>query len=315
MQWIAALALVLPLLAFSAPAEAQSSSAHRTVATTSWIEEWDPVSQRWVRVDEDYKPPTTLARKSSTARYALPFQEPVLAEAIAQYGPFLVVDATRVVMIGSTNTASPQHFDVMMRDFPNLRILEMVEAPGTTNDIANLALGRRIRAAGLATHVPQGGSVRSGAVEIFLAGSSRSIAPGAHFAVHAWLDNYGREPGDFAPDDYANRIYIDYYVEMGMSEARAKAFYAMTNSVPHASAKWLRADEMREWIAPHTARARSIAPKTFAVDPAGSKVALLALPISGARPSLAYGDIGAMTLAMSVPAASYACLDSQRAFP
>ena len=87
----------------------------------------------------------------------------------------------------------------------------MVEAPGTDNDIANLAVGRRIRAAGLATYVPRGGSVRSGAVELFLAGVERQIDDGAEFAVHSWLDNHGREANDFAADDPAHRLWSKVY--------------------------------------------------------------------------------------------------------
>ena len=67
-------------------------------------------------------------------------------------------------------------------------MLEMIEAPGTEDDRANLRLGRLIRARGIATHVPAGGSVRSGGVELFLAGTRRIADPGAEFAVHAWAD-------------------------------------------------------------------------------------------------------------------------------
>ena len=62
----------------------------------------------------------------------------------------------------------------MIRDFPALTMLEMVEAPGTSNDLANLQVARRIRASGIAIHVPSHGSVRSGAVELFLAGAQRT---------------------------------------------------------------------------------------------------------------------------------------------
>jgi hypothetical protein len=46
-----------------------------------------------------------------------------------------------------------------------------------------------------------------------------------------------------------NRNYIDYYVDMGMTEAEARAFYAMTNSVSHSHALWLEPDQMRRCIA------------------------------------------------------------------
>ena len=48
--------------------------------------------------------------------------------------------------------------------------------------------------------------------------------PGALFAVHSWRDERGREPADFAPDAPANRLYLDYYAEMGMNADEARAF-------------------------------------------------------------------------------------------
>ena len=167
--------------------------------------------------------------------------------ALAQYGPFRVIDARRVALVGETDIASPRHFRAMLRDFPGLRQLDMIECPGTYDDRANMALGRMIRDAGMVTHVPAIGSVRSGAVELFLAGVERDIAEGAEFAVHSWMDEYGREAADFAADAPENRQYLDYYREMGMSDGAARRFYALTNSVPHARALWLDAGDMRRW--------------------------------------------------------------------
>ena len=265
MQWIAALAVLVQLFAWSAPASAQANLGQRTIVTTSWVEEWDPATQRWVRLGDpralagvrasrapvvDASQAVRVSQQPVANRYRASATRPIAQRAIAQYGPFLVLNSETAALVGSTDGSSPAYFDAMIRDFPGLNTLEMVEAPGTSNDIANLAVGRRIRAQGMDTHVPSHGSVRSGAVELFLAGKRRTADRRAWFAVHSWLDNYGREPDDFAPDAPANRLYLDYYEEMGMSEARARAFYAMTNSVPHHSAKWLRANEMLPWTRP-----------------------------------------------------------------
>jgi hypothetical protein len=288
MQKIAVLFAFLLLTLAPGIASAQSAAngvqaAHgtgsvRTVSTESWIEEWDPAAQRWVRVDDaqggmadqDILPvevttiTTHVVNGQIVARSAetraehrtasfnnLSHNRPgVPGSAAYRYGPFAVVGNDRAALVGPTDGRTPRQFDAMMRDFPGLEVIDMVEAPGTSNDIANLALGRRIRAAGLHTHVPAGGSVRSGAVELFLAGETRSIDPGARFAVHSWLDTHGREADDFAPGAPEHRMYLDYYVEMGMTSKRARAFYDMTNSVPHESALWLRSDEMRQWIRP-----------------------------------------------------------------
>jgi hypothetical protein len=171
---------------------------------------------------------------------------PAVPPGTAAYGPFRVLDRGRAALVDATDSATPAQFSAMLRDHPGIATLELIECPGTDDDVANLKLGRMIRARGIATHVPSGGSVRSGAVELFLAGARRSIDDGAEFAVHAWRDSEGREPGDFADNSPVNRTYLDYYREMGL--ARPQAFYDMTNGVPNADARWLTAHEMHQWI-------------------------------------------------------------------
>ena len=167
--------------------------------------------------------------------------------AIASYGPFRVIDAGRAALVDATDTTTPRQFAQMLIAFPGLRTIEMVECPGTSDDTANLRLGRMIRRAGLDTYVPEGGSVRSGAVELFLAGKRRHAESGAQFAVHSWQDSDGFEPRDVADNDPVNLAYLAYYREMGLSDGQAKAFYAMTNAVPHDEARWLSKDEFARY--------------------------------------------------------------------
>lgn len=167
--------------------------------------------------------------------------------ALAAFGPFRVLDPGRAALVDATDSASPRDFARMLLAYPGVRTLEMIECPGTSDDTANLRLGRMIHRAGLATHVPAGGSVRSGAVELFLAGAKRSADPAAEFAVHSWQDSDGLEASDFPASDPVNLAYLAYYREMGLSEARARAFYAMTNAVPHEDARWMSKGEFAQY--------------------------------------------------------------------
>lgn len=193
-------------------------------------------------VEEEY-----VVLDTGTTRFVDVAPAPV-PRGIAAFGPFRVVDADHAALVDATDERSPAMFAAMLRAFPGIAVIEMIDCPGTDDDGANLELGRMIRARGIATHVPDGGSVRSGAVELFVAGVRRSAAPTAEFAVHAWRDEDGLEPADYAADAPANRTYLDYYRAMGMSAAEAAAFYAMTNSVPNADARWLNAAEMGRWV-------------------------------------------------------------------
>lgn len=172
-----------------------------------------------------------------------------LPQGIARFGPFRVLEPTRAALVGETDESSPAQFAALLKEFPEISRLDLVEVPGTEDDRANLKLGRMIRARGIATHVPDGGSVRSGGVELFLAGVRHTAAPGAEFAVHSWADEDGREARDYPVDAPENRAYLAYYREMGMDAGQASAFYAMTNSVPFDQARWLTAADMGKWVA------------------------------------------------------------------
>ena len=220
-------ALALSLLAFvAAPAAARDTVVYETIEVTETTE---------------------LASDGGSDRFvaAAPAQVP---RGIASFGPFRVLDGTRAALVDATDERSPAQFEAMLAAYPGISLIEMIECPGTEDDRANLTLGRLIHARGISTHVPAGGSVRSGGVELFLAGKTRIADPGAEFAVHSWADEDGREAKDYPADAPENRAYIAYYEEMGMPEPQAKAFYAMTNSVPNADAKWLGAEDMGQWV-------------------------------------------------------------------
>ncbi len=169
--------------------------------------------------------------------------------ALASFGPFAVLDGgQRAALLGTTDSDSPAQFAAMMKAYPDVRRIDLVEVPGTVDDDANLALGRMIRKAGLATHVPDQGSVRSGGVELFLAGVERSAAPTAEFAVHSWRDEDGREAGDLPDSDPVHQAYLAYYRDMGLSADTARAFYKMTNETPHDQARYLNADALDDYV-------------------------------------------------------------------
>ena len=178
---------------------------------------------------------------------AQPAEAPI-PKGIGTYGPFRVVDAAHAALVDVTDARSPAAFAAMLRDHPAIAEIDMIDCPGTEDDLANLQLGRLIRQHRIAMHVPAGGSVRSGGVELFLAGAQRSADPGAEFAVHSWMDDEGRQPRDFSASAPENVRYTDYYRQMGMSPIEAQAFYAMTNSVSFDSAKWFGAAQMGLWV-------------------------------------------------------------------
>ncbi|MGB3165942.1 MAG: alpha/beta hydrolase [Alteraurantiacibacter sp.] len=232
------------LALFGVPAQAAEPEVFETVVVQEWVE--PAPASRTVAVDVDV--------------------DIVKAEAIAAYGPFRVLDESTAALVDITDENSPSEFAALLEAHPGVDTLTFVEAPGTHDDRANLAVGRMIRAAGLATVAPEGGSIRSGAVELFIAGAQMHIADGSEFAVHGWLDDWGMGADDYAADAPEHRRYLDYYSEMGMNESEAEAFYAMTNSVPFESALWLTGEEMRGWVQTEKAAPDADAPALAYAD-------------------------------------------------
>lgn len=159
--------------------------------------------------------------------------------ALATFGPFRVTGADSADMIGVVGSDTPRQFAAMLKAYPGITTLRMIECPGSEDDEANLRLARMLRRARIETVVPAEGSVRSGAVELFLAGVRRRADSRAEFAVHSWRDDLGREARDLPASDPVHREYLDFYREMGLSDEDAQRFYALTNSVSHDDAVFL----------------------------------------------------------------------------
>ena len=241
---VAALAAVLAF----APAHAQQVV---TVTTVTWT--WDDAGEGADYGDEgaallDDEALAEDTDFAATRRYAPNAALATLGHAKATYGPFSVIDGTTVRMAGDVTSATPRQFAAMLAAFPGLKRLEMVDCPGSLDEEANLILARAVRRQGMETVVPAGGSIRSGAVELWLAGVTRRAAPDAEFGVHSWADEYGREANDYPASDPVHAEYLGYYREMGMDAEKARAFYALTNATPFDDVRYLTRDDMARFV-------------------------------------------------------------------
>lgn len=166
---------------------------------------------------------------------------------LGRYGPFYVMGADTVQMVGVVDARTPSQFKAMVTAHPGLKTLVLKEVPGTEDDDANLALARLVRKQGMETRVPADGSVRSGGVELFLAGTKRLAEPGAELGVHSWQDEDGREAKDYPANAPIHLAYINYYKEMGFSPEKAQDFYAFTNKSPFSDIHYMSRDEIAQY--------------------------------------------------------------------
>lgn len=244
---IAALAAVLAF----APAHAQQVvTVTTTTVTWTYVDAGEDNGADYIDEDAALLDDEALAEAefASARRYAPAATLATLGHAKAKYGPFSVIDGTTVRMAGDVTSSTPRQFAAMLAAYPGLKRLEMVDCPGSLDEEANLILARAIRRQGMETVVPAGGSIRSGAVELWLAGTTRRAAPDAEFGVHSWADEYGREANDYPANDPVHAEYLGYYREMGMDSAKARAFYALTNSTPFDDVRYLTRDDMARFV-------------------------------------------------------------------
>jgi len=244
---VAALAAILAF----APAQAQQIVVTTTVSWTYEAADTgfdDDTIDEKAALPDDEATADTDADIGATRRYAPSGTLAALGHARAKFGPFAVVDDATVRMAGDVTSATPRQFAAMLAAYPNLKRLEMIDCPGSLDEEANLILARAVRRAGLETVVPSGGSVRSCVVELWLAGATRRAAPDAEFGVHSWADDTGREANDYPANDPVHAEYLSYYREMGMDDAKARAFYALTNSTPFDDVRYLTRDDMARFV-------------------------------------------------------------------
>ena len=192
----------------------------------------------------------TATTTSETAEYEEVIRDVAFApsvpnpSAIAQYGPFSVMSGSVAELNGVIDQSTPNQVHRMLVAFPGISLIRMIDCPGTENDDANLEVARMIRRAGISTFVPSRGSVRSGGVELFLAGVHRTAEPGAEFGVHSWEDEEGRQARDVPAGDPAHLAYLRYYQDIGLSPEQASAFYAFTNQVSFDSIHYMTQREL-----------------------------------------------------------------------
>ena len=137
------------------------------------------------------------------------------------------VNGTRAFGNGVTKTDSAGVVRKLLRDHPEVTTLVMQYMPGTQNADANLKIAYDIRRGGLSTHLQSGSFIASGAVDLFLAGESRTMDCGAKIGVHSWAIA-GPKGGNFNPksmgSDSRQRIQERFLRAMSIDPA----FYAFT---------------------------------------------------------------------------------------
>lgn len=168
--------------------------------------------------------------------------------AIDDYGIFSYKDEETVVVNGLIDSDIPTYWDNYISAFPETNRMIMKDCPGSTDDLANWDAARSIRTYDISIHLPADAIIASGAVDLFLSGTTRSRAVGSQIGVHAWADGNGNEATDYPIGHVEHQGAIDYYVDMGFTQEEAEAFYYFTiNAASAEEIHWMTDDEIEQY--------------------------------------------------------------------
>jgi len=163
------------------------------------------------------------------------------------FGIFSAQNDSTVVMNGVIDSNTPQYWENYIATFPHTNQMIMQDCPGSDDDESNLQAARKVRQQNLSIHLPANAEIASGAVDFFLAGTSRTRETGSKIGVHSWSD--GENDATAFPVGHENHLpYIEYYQEMGFSQTEAKRFYYFTiQAAPAADIHWMTDTEIDEY--------------------------------------------------------------------
>lgn len=150
------------------------------------------------------------------------------------------VEGGAIFAEGVIDGSSLEAFQATRADHPEITTLVLRTIEGSADDAANLAFSRQVRALGFVTVVPSDGMVASGGTDLFLAGATRVLEPGACMGVHSWSAGEYTAT-DLPRSDPEHAPYLTYYRDIGIDED----FYWFTlEAAPAESMHWMTRQEV-----------------------------------------------------------------------
>ena len=168
---------------------------------------------------------------------------------IDKFGIFRVEEGGTSALIdgGSIKSRTLKDFEKMLETYPNINTINFQYCPGSKDDATNVLVGKAIYNKHIDTHLLDGGDIASGAVDLFLAGRTRTIGQAPKIGVHAWGGN-GLDAASLAEDDPEHELYIDYFKAIGFSDQAAKDFYFFTiRAAPAEDIYWMTEEEIERF--------------------------------------------------------------------
>ena len=161
-----------------------------------------------------------------------------------------VIDGTQAKMYGIIGPGSLNVFNALLRGYPAVKEVLMVNVPGSLDDDTNQDLGRALRGARLNTRINSDGVMESGGVDLFLAGIERVVQNGAKIGVHSWrgVDENGNViEGRSLPRNHPDhRTHLKYYRDIEFPNYEAFYFFTLA-AAPGEGMHHMTPEEIKKW--------------------------------------------------------------------
>jgi len=157
-------------------------------------------------------------------------------------------DGTTVLMNGEIKDRTLFDFNSMLKGHPNIKLIQMGDVPGSSDDEINFQVGVSLREKGINIHILDDSEIASGGVDFFLAGVKRTCGVNTKLGVHSWSDDEGKQATNFPKSSDEHRANIKYYEDLGYSAEWAKDFYFFTiYAAPANNIHWMTEEEISKY--------------------------------------------------------------------
>lgn len=120
-------------------------------------------------------------------------------------------------MTGVITAKTPATILQLLFEHPLITTIEMINVPGSIDDVANLRASLYVHQFGLTTKLNSRSNVSSGGTDFFLAGKKRIVEQGAKIGVHSWAGG-SVAATDLPKSDDSHKKYLEYYNIVGIPQ-------------------------------------------------------------------------------------------------
>jgi len=215
-----------------------------------WMDDWSesqwyklPVVRNYLE-DAYYDDKYTTIQKQYIASLIRAVED--TSENSYRIAPWYVVsnNGTYAKLYGNIDSTIFAKTQTLINNNPNLDTIEIVYAPGSTDDVENHKAWRLIRNSGIKTKIKKHWFIASGGTDLLMSGFGREIHPESKIWVHARLSNTYPEPRNLPTTSPAHNEYVDYFTDMGISADLYR--WTLDNTTP-GTIHWLSSEELNTY--------------------------------------------------------------------